>query len=197
LFQIPQMQTAQPAIPSNSASFRPVSSQPIMMFLTPMPFTSSQTGQYYVLQYYVPQYHHSGLPYVGHPQQYSVQPTGPSTFYPGLFPADCPLAYDANNLLFAKIRIRDPNQDGKDITEEIMSGVGISQNTSPPVGRPCTTPTAPQVSHSVPQPEPLIGCRPLLRVIHSTVLPHSHSNPPDLPSCSLYTDSPRKGPVRR
>uniref|UniRef100_A0AAY5EJM0 Uncharacterized protein n=1 Tax=Electrophorus electricus TaxID=8005 RepID=A0AAY5EJM0_ELEEL len=30
------------------------------------------------------------------------------------------------------IRIRDPNQDGKDITEEIMSGVGISQNTSPP-----------------------------------------------------------------
>ncbi|KAK1784480.1 hypothetical protein P4O66_007899, partial [Electrophorus voltai] len=168
-----------------------------MMFLTPMPFTSSQTGQYYVLQYYVPQYHHSGLPYVGHPQQYSVQPTGPSTFYPGLFPADCPLAYDANNLLFAKIRIRDPNQDGKDITEEIMSGVGISQNTSPPVGRPCTTPTAPQVSHSVPQPEPLIGCRPLLRVIHSTVLPHSHSNPPDLPSCSLYTDSPRKGPVRR
>uniref|UniRef100_A0AAY5EN41 Uncharacterized protein n=1 Tax=Electrophorus electricus TaxID=8005 RepID=A0AAY5EN41_ELEEL len=28
------------------------------------------------------------------------------------------------------IRIRDPNQDGKDITEEIMSGVGISQNTS-------------------------------------------------------------------
>ncbi|KAK1783940.1 hypothetical protein P4O66_022628, partial [Electrophorus voltai] len=87
------MQTAQPAIPSNSASFRPVSSQPIMMFLTPMPFTSSQTGQYYVLQYYVPQYHHSGLPYVGHPQQYSVQPTGPSTFYPGLFPADCPLAY--------------------------------------------------------------------------------------------------------
>ncbi|KAK1784378.1 hypothetical protein P4O66_016982, partial [Electrophorus voltai] len=160
----------QPAIPSNSASFRPVSSQPIMMFLTPMPFTSSQTGQYYVLQYYVPQYHHSGLPYVGHPQQYSVQPTGPSTFYPGLFPADCPLAYDANNLLFAKIRIRDPNQDGKDITEEIMSGVGISQNTSPPVGRPCTTPYC------------------------STVLPHSHSNPPDLPRDSLYTDSPRKGP---
>ncbi|KAK1784439.1 hypothetical protein P4O66_010684, partial [Electrophorus voltai] len=77
-----------------------------------------------------------------------------------------------------------------------MSGVGVSQNTSPPVGRPCTTPTAPQVSHSVPQPEPLIGCRPLPRMIHSTVLPHSHSNPPALPSCSLYTDSPRKGPVR-
>ncbi|XP_035385931.1 eukaryotic translation initiation factor 4 gamma 3-like [Electrophorus electricus] len=28
LFQLPQMQTAQPAVPSNSASFRPVSSQP-------------------------------------------------------------------------------------------------------------------------------------------------------------------------
>uniref|UniRef100_A0AAY5EGB5 Uncharacterized protein n=1 Tax=Electrophorus electricus TaxID=8005 RepID=A0AAY5EGB5_ELEEL len=76
------------------------------------------------------------------------------------------------------IRIQDPNQDGKDITEEIMSGVGISQNTSPPVGRPCTTPTAPQVSHSVPQPEPLIGCRPLLHVIHSTGQSTLSSSPP-------------------
>ncbi|XP_035385939.1 eukaryotic translation initiation factor 4 gamma 3-like [Electrophorus electricus] len=30
-----------------------------------------------------------------------------------------------------------------------MSGVGISQNTSPPVGRPCTTPTAPQLNSQV------------------------------------------------
>uniref|UniRef100_A0A4W4E281 Uncharacterized protein n=1 Tax=Electrophorus electricus TaxID=8005 RepID=A0A4W4E281_ELEEL len=44
------MQTAQPAIPSNSPSIPPVSGQPIMMFMTPMPFTSSQTAQYYVLQ---------------------------------------------------------------------------------------------------------------------------------------------------
>ncbi|KAK1783891.1 hypothetical protein P4O66_006074, partial [Electrophorus voltai] len=100
-----------------------------MMFLTPCP-SPHPRPQYYVLQYYVPQYHHSGLPYVGHPPQYSVQPTGPSTFYPGLFPADCPLAYEHK----------------------------------PTSGTPCTTPTAPQVSHSVPQPEPLIGCRPLLRV---------------------------------
>uniref|UniRef100_A0AAR2LEU8 Eukaryotic translation initiation factor 4 gamma, 3a n=1 Tax=Pygocentrus nattereri TaxID=42514 RepID=A0AAR2LEU8_PYGNA len=31
------------------------------------------------------------------------------------------------------IRIRDPNQGGKDITEEIMSGVGGSRNPTPPV----------------------------------------------------------------
>ncbi|XP_062889169.1 eukaryotic translation initiation factor 4 gamma 3-like isoform X3 [Mobula hypostoma] len=42
------------------------------------------------------------------------------------------------------IRIRDPNQGGKDITEEIMSGGGGSRNPTPPVGRPNTTPTPPQ-----------------------------------------------------
>ncbi|KAK1784278.1 hypothetical protein P4O66_019977, partial [Electrophorus voltai] len=35
---------------------------------------------------------------------------------------------------------------------------------------------------------------PILSSASILVLPHSHSNPPDLPSCSLYTDSPRKGP---
>ncbi|XP_069775179.1 eukaryotic translation initiation factor 4 gamma 3 isoform X4 [Narcine bancroftii] len=42
------------------------------------------------------------------------------------------------------IRICDPNQGGKDITEEIMSGGGGSRNSTPPVGRPSTTPTPPQ-----------------------------------------------------
>ncbi|XP_043846608.1 eukaryotic translation initiation factor 4 gamma 3 isoform X7 [Dromiciops gliroides] len=41
------------------------------------------------------------------------------------------------------IRIRDPNQGGKDITEEIMSGGG-SRNPTPPIGRPTSTPTPPQ-----------------------------------------------------
>uniref|UniRef100_A0A8B9GRR4 Uncharacterized protein n=1 Tax=Astyanax mexicanus TaxID=7994 RepID=A0A8B9GRR4_ASTMX len=40
------------------------------------------------------------------------------------------------------IRIRDPNQGGKDITEEIMSG---SRNPTPPMGRTYSTPTPPQV----------------------------------------------------
>ncbi|KAL0605201.1 Eukaryotic translation initiation factor 4 gamma 3 [Plecturocebus cupreus] len=49
----------------------------------------------------------------------------------------------------SRIRIRDPNQGGKDITEEIMSGGG-SRNPTPPIGRPTPTPTPPQVeSHSL------------------------------------------------
>lgn len=46
-----------------------------------------------------------------------------------------------------QIRIRDPNQGGKDITEEIMAGSG---NTTPPVGRPSSTPTPPQVGRTPP-----------------------------------------------
>ncbi|XP_022533176.2 eukaryotic translation initiation factor 4 gamma 3 isoform X3 [Astyanax mexicanus] len=177
-FQRTQMQTARPTIPSNNPSIRPPSqaptatvyppSQPIMMSMTPMPFPSPQTAQYYI-----PQYRHSAPPYVGPPQQYSVQPTGPSTFYPGPTPGDFPPAYAAGPPYYpgqtmytpspsiivptpqqpppAKrekktIRIRDPNQGGKDITEEIMSGVGGSRNPTPPAGRPSSTPTPPQFS---------------------------------------------------
>lgn len=46
---------------------------------------------------------------------------------------------------FLQIRIRDPNQGGKDITEEIMSGGG-SRNPTPPTVRPTSTPTPPQVT---------------------------------------------------
>lgn len=48
------------------------------------------------------------------------------------------------------IRIRDPNQGGKDITEEIMSGGG-SRNPTPPILRPSSTPTPPQ---QLPNPAP-------------------------------------------
>ncbi|XP_058265223.1 eukaryotic translation initiation factor 4 gamma 3 isoform X4 [Hemibagrus wyckioides] len=145
-------------------------SPPIMMSMTPMPFASPQA------QYYIPQYRHSAPPYVGPPQQYSVQPTGPSTFYPGPTPGEFPPAYAAGTPYYpgqtmytpspsiivptpqqpppAKrekktIRIRDPNQGGKDITEEIMSGVGGSRNPTPPVGRPSSTPTPPQQLNQV------------------------------------------------
>ncbi|XP_066528771.1 eukaryotic translation initiation factor 4 gamma 3 isoform X4 [Hoplias malabaricus] len=174
-FQRTQMQTARPSIPSNSPSIRPASqataatvyspSQPIMMSMTPMPFASPQTAQYYI-----PQYRHSAPPYVGPPQQYSVQPTAPSTFYPGPTPGDFPPAYAGppyypSQTMYTPspsiivptpqqpppakrekktIRIRDPNQGGKDITEEIMSGVGGSRNPTPPAGRPSSTPTPPQ-----------------------------------------------------
>ncbi|XP_058849323.1 eukaryotic translation initiation factor 4 gamma 3-like isoform X4 [Acipenser ruthenus] len=172
-FQRSQMQTARAAIPSNSPSIRPgsqnptpavyPSNQPIMMTMTAMPFPSPQGTQYYI-----PQYRHS-TPYVGPPQQYSVQPPGPNTFYPGPGPGEFPTPYGApyytGQTVYSPsppiivptpqqpppakrekktIRIRDPNQGGKDITEEIMSGGGGSRNTTPPVGRPSSTPTPPQ-----------------------------------------------------
>ncbi|XP_066493460.1 eukaryotic translation initiation factor 4 gamma 3 isoform X3 [Tiliqua scincoides] len=130
----------------------------------PMPYPMPQGPQYCI-----PQYRHSGPPYVGPPQQYPVQPPGPGPFYPGPGPGEFPNAYGApfypsqpvyqsapiivptqqqQPLPPAKrekktIRIRDPNQGGKDITEEIMSGGG-SRNPTPPTIRPTSTPTPPQ-----------------------------------------------------
>ncbi|KAM8757375.1 eukaryotic translation initiation factor 4 gamma 3 isoform 4-T4 [Acanthopagrus schlegelii] len=192
-FQRTQMQTARPTIPTNTPSIRPGSqtptaavyptNQPIMMTMAPMPFPSPQAAQYYI-----PQYRHS-TPYVGPPQQYSVQPPGSGTFYPGPGPGEYPTPYHPlryhppvspsvpapvptagppyypGQTVYppsppiivptpqqpppAKrekktIRIRDPNQGGRDITEEIMAGGSGSRNSTPPVGRPSSTPTPPQ-----------------------------------------------------
>ncbi|XP_041425843.1 eukaryotic translation initiation factor 4 gamma 3 isoform X9 [Xenopus laevis] len=122
-------------------------------------------------QYCIPQYRHSAPPYVGPPQQYPVQQPGPSPFYPGPGPGDFPSPYGTpfypSQPVYQSapiivptqqqqqppppakrekkpIRIRDPNQGGKDITEEIMSGVG-SRNSTPPILRPNSTPTPPQL----------------------------------------------------
>uniref|UniRef100_A0A673K0P8 Eukaryotic translation initiation factor 4 gamma 3-like n=1 Tax=Sinocyclocheilus rhinocerous TaxID=307959 RepID=A0A673K0P8_9TELE len=165
-----QLQPARPALPTNSPSIRPGSqtptatvyspNQPIMMTMTHMPFPT-QTHQYYI-----PQYRHSA-PYVGHPQQYAIQPPGSGTFYPGPGPGEYPAPYAAGPPYYAgqtvyppsppiivpaplpppptkrekkPIRIRDPNQGGKDITEEIMFG---SRNPTPPTGHPASTLTPP------------------------------------------------------
>ncbi|KAJ3602527.1 hypothetical protein NHX12_030280, partial [Muraenolepis orangiensis] len=197
-FQRAQMQTARPTLPANQPSLRPGSqnptaavyppNQPIMMAMAPMPFPSPQAAQYYI-----PQYRHS-TPYVGPPQQYSVQAPGAGAFYSAPGHGDFstpyhPLRYHAPvspsvpapvqtagpayyqgqtpGVVFppsppiivptpqqpppAKrekktIRIRDPTQGGRDITEEIMSGGSGSRNPTPPVmGRPSSTPTPPQV----------------------------------------------------
>ncbi|XP_042569043.1 eukaryotic translation initiation factor 4 gamma 3-like isoform X4 [Cyprinus carpio] len=174
-FQRTQMQAGRSTIPSNNPSIRPTSqtptaavyppNQPIMMTMAPMPFHSPQTAQYYI-----PQYRHSAPQYVGPPQQFPVQPTGPSTFYAGPSPGDFPAPYAGTSYYPGQsiytpsppiivptpqqpppakrekktIRIRDPNQGGKDVTEEILSGVGGSRNPTPPVGRPSSTPTPPQ-----------------------------------------------------
>ncbi|XP_036387006.1 eukaryotic translation initiation factor 4 gamma 3 isoform X2 [Megalops cyprinoides] len=200
-FQRAQMPPARAAIPSSSPSIRPGSqapsgapvynpnqairsgaqtpsaaavyppNQPIMMTMTPLPFPSPQAAQYYI-----PQYRHSA-PYVGPPQQYSVQPPGPGTFYPGPGPGDFPTPYATPPYYPGQtvyppsppiivptpqqpppakrekkpIRIRDPNQGGKDITEEIMSWGGSgSRNPTPPSGRPSSTPTPPQPSSQTP-----------------------------------------------
>ncbi|XP_074521644.1 eukaryotic translation initiation factor 4 gamma 3 isoform X4 [Halichoeres trimaculatus] len=195
-FQRTQMQTARPNIPTNTPSIRPGSqtptaavyptNQPIMMTMAPMPFPSPQAAPYYI-----PQYRHS-TPYVGPPQQYSVQPPGSGTFYPGPGPGEYPAPYHPlryhppvspsvpapvptagptyypgqtvyppsppiivptpqqppptkrEKKTSAQIRIRDPNQGGRDITEEIMAGGTGSRNSTPPVAHPSSTPTPPQ-----------------------------------------------------
>ncbi|NWV01677.1 IF4G3 factor, partial [Upupa epops] len=143
----------------------------------PMPYPMPQGPQYCI-----PQYRHSGPPYVGPPQQYPVQPPGPGPFYPGPGPGEFPSAYGApfypSQPVYQSapiivptqqqqqpppakrekkpIRIRDPNQGGKDITEEIMSGGG-SRNPTPPIVRPSSTPTPPQqLTSQVPEQSPVV-----------------------------------------
>uniref|UniRef100_A0A3B4F3M3 Eukaryotic translation initiation factor 4 gamma 3 n=1 Tax=Pundamilia nyererei TaxID=303518 RepID=A0A3B4F3M3_9CICH len=179
-FQRTQMQPARPTIPTNTPSIRPGSqaptaavyptNQPIMMTMAPMPFPSPQAAQYYIPQY------RPSTPYVGPPQQYSVQPPGSGTFYPGPGPGEYPAPYPGPPYFPGQsvyppsppiivptpqqppptkrekktIRIRDPNQGGKDITEEIMAGGSGSRNSTPPVGPPSSTPTPPQQQQSQP-----------------------------------------------
>ncbi|XP_007933855.1 eukaryotic translation initiation factor 4 gamma 3 [Orycteropus afer afer] len=178
-FQRPQIQPPRATIPNSSPSIRPGAQTPAAVYQAnqhimmvnhlPMPYPVPQGPQYCI-----PQYRHSGPPYVGPPQQYPVQPPGPGPFYPGPGPGDFPNAYGTpfypSQPVYqtapiivptqqqpppAKrekktIRIRDPNQGGKDITEEIMSGGG-SRNPTPPIGRPTSTPTPPQLPSQVPE----------------------------------------------
>uniref|UniRef100_A0A8B9VR10 Eukaryotic translation initiation factor 4 gamma 3 n=1 Tax=Anas zonorhyncha TaxID=75864 RepID=A0A8B9VR10_9AVES len=169
-----------------SPSIRPGAQTPTAVYQTnqhimmvnhlPMPYPMPQGPQYCI-----PQYRHSGPPYVGPPQQYPVQPPGPGPFYPGPGPGEFPNAYGTpfypSQPVYQSapiivptqqqqpppakrekktIRIRDPNQGGKDITEEIMSGGG-SRNPTPPIMRPTSTPTPPQqLSSQVPEHSPVV-----------------------------------------
>ncbi|KAB0359370.1 hypothetical protein FD754_003526, partial [Muntiacus muntjak] len=188
-FQRPQIQPPRATIPNSSPSIRPGAQTPTAVYQAnqhimmvnhlPMPYPVPQGPQYCI-----PQYRHSGPPYVGPPQQYPVQPPGPGPFYPGPGPGDFPSAYGTpfypSQPVYQSapiivptqqqpppakrekktIRIRDPNQGGKDITEEIMSGGG-SRNPTPPIGRPTSTPTPPQK----PKPDPVLKTpSPVLRL---------------------------------
>ncbi|XP_072210170.1 eukaryotic translation initiation factor 4 gamma 3 isoform X4 [Excalfactoria chinensis] len=181
-FQRPQIQPPRATIQNSSPSIRPGAQTPTAVYQTnqhimmvnhlPMPYPMPQAPQYCI-----PQYRHSGPPYVGPPQQYPVQPPGPGPFYPGPGPGEFPNAYGTpfypSQPVYQSapiivptqqqqpppakrekktIRIRDPNQGGKDITEEIMSGGG-SRNPTPPIVRPTSTPTPPQqLPSQVPEP---------------------------------------------
>uniref|UniRef100_A0A8B9GRN8 Eukaryotic translation initiation factor 4 gamma 3 n=1 Tax=Amazona collaria TaxID=241587 RepID=A0A8B9GRN8_9PSIT len=182
----PQIQPPRATIQNSSPSIRPGAQTPTAVYQTnqhimmvnhlPMPYPMPQGPQYCI-----PQYRHSGPPYVGPPQQYPVQPPGPGPFYPGPGPGEFPNAYGTpfypSQPVYQSapiivptqqqqpppakrekktIRIRDPNQGGKDITEEIMSGGG-SRNPTPPIVRPTSTPTPPQqLSSQVPEHSPVV-----------------------------------------
>ncbi|KAE8594821.1 hypothetical protein XENTR_v10019814 [Xenopus tropicalis] len=186
-FQRTQIQPPRAAIQTSSPSIRAGAQTPTAVYQTnqhimmvnhlPMPYAMPQGPQYCI-----PQYRHSAPPYVGPPQQYPVQPPGPSPFYPGPGPGDFPTPYGApfysSQPVYQSapiivptqqqqqppppakrekkpIRIRDPNQGGKDITEEIMSGVG-SRNSTPPILRPNSTPTPPQLPSQAPEHGPVV-----------------------------------------
>ncbi|XP_069730970.1 eukaryotic translation initiation factor 4 gamma 3 isoform X13 [Phaenicophaeus curvirostris] len=184
-FQRPQIQPPRATIQNSSPSIRPGAQTPTAVYQTnqhimmvnhlPMPYPMPQGPQYCI-----PQYRHSGPLYVGPPQQYPVQPPGPGPFYPGPGPGEFPNAYGTpfypSQPVYQSapiivptqqqqpppakrekktIRIRDPNQGGKDITEEIMSGGG-SRNPTPPIVRPTSTPTPPQLPSQVPEHSPVV-----------------------------------------
>uniref|UniRef100_A0A8C6YH58 Eukaryotic translation initiation factor 4 gamma 3 n=1 Tax=Naja naja TaxID=35670 RepID=A0A8C6YH58_NAJNA len=164
-FQRPQIQPPRATIQNSSPSLRPGAQTPTAVYQAnqhimmvnhlPMPYPMPQGPQYCI-----PQYRHSGPPYVGPPQQYPVQPPGPGPFYPGPGPGEFPNAYGKMSpygflVFWGQIRIRDPNQGGRDITEEIMSGGG-SRNPTPPAVRPTSTPTPPQqLPGQVPEHSPV------------------------------------------
>ncbi|NWY95135.1 IF4G3 factor, partial [Loxia curvirostra] len=214
-FQRPQIQPPRATIQNSSPSIRPGAQTPTAVYQTnqhimmvnhlPMPYPMPQGPQYCI-----PQYRHSGPPYVGPPQQYPVQPPGPGPFYPGPGPGEFPNAYGTpfypSQPVYQSapiivptqqqqpppakrekktIRIRDPNQGGKDITEEIMSGGG-SRNPTPPIIRPTSTPTPPQqVPSQVPEPVP-----PALGALES-----SHPSGSTAAPASKQEEKPKPDPV--
>ncbi|RMB89706.1 hypothetical protein DUI87_33903 [Hirundo rustica rustica] len=226
-FQRPQIQPPRATIQNSSPSIRPGAQTPTAVYQTnqhimmvnhlPMPYPMPQGPQYCI-----PQYRHSGPPYVGPPQQYPVQPPGPGPFYPGPGPGEFPNAYGTpfypSQPVYQSapiivptqqqqpppakrekktIRIRDPNQGGKDITEEIMSGGG-SRNPTPPTVRPSSTPTPPQAHPVVPPaqqvpsqvPEPVPTALGAMESSHP-----SGSTPGTTAPASKQEEKPKPDPV--
>ncbi|NWH78142.1 IF4G1 factor, partial [Piaya cayana] len=145
-----RVQSSTTARPGPPAHVYPAASQ-VMMIPSQISYTPSQGA------YYIPGQGRST--YVVPTQQYPVQPGAPS-FYPGANPTEFgtyagayypaqgvqqfPAGVPAAQVIVSQqppippkrerktIRIRDPNQGGKDITEEIMSGARTSSTPTPP-----------------------------------------------------------------
>ncbi|NXA31194.1 IF4G1 factor, partial [Eudromia elegans] len=145
-----RVQSNTTARPGPTAHVYPAASQ-VMMIPSQISYTPSQGA------YYIPGQGRST--YVVPTQQYPVQPGAPG-FYPGASPTEFgtyagayypaqgvqqfPAGVPAAQVMMSQqppippkrerktIRIRDPNQGGKDITEEIMSGARTSSTPTPP-----------------------------------------------------------------
>uniref|UniRef100_A0A8C7ZWB4 Eukaryotic translation initiation factor 4 gamma, 1a n=1 Tax=Oryzias sinensis TaxID=183150 RepID=A0A8C7ZWB4_9TELE len=131
----PRVQSSSGPRPAGPLPVYPASSQMMMIPQQQISFGGSQS-------YFIPpgQYR---APYMTPTQQYPV--TSNTGYYPGTSPAEYPgfgkfffffVMFYKLKMNINQIRIRDPNQGGRDITEEIMQG-----------GRSTTTPTPPQVRH--------------------------------------------------
>uniref|UniRef100_A0A4W6DU63 Eukaryotic translation initiation factor 4 gamma, 1a n=1 Tax=Lates calcarifer TaxID=8187 RepID=A0A4W6DU63_LATCA len=139
----PRVQTSSGPRPVGPAHVYPPSSQMMMISQQQLSFAGSPQS------YFIPPHGQYRPPYMPPTQQYPVT-SGTAGFYPGTSPAEYTtygkgvFAQDhqqpsttinmLNTMIIFQKRIRDPNQGGRDITEEIMSG-----------GRSTTTPTPPQV----------------------------------------------------
>ncbi|NWS40352.1 IF4G1 factor, partial [Probosciger aterrimus] len=171
-----RVQSNTTARPGPPAHVYPAASQ-VMMIPSQISYTPSQGA------YYIPGQGRST--YVVPTQQYPVQPGAPS-FYPGASPTEFgtyagayypaqgvqqfPAGVPTAQVIVSQqppippkrerktIRIRDPNQGGKDITEEIMSGARTSSTPTPPQAGSGLEPQAngetPHVAVIV-RPEPL------------------------------------------
>ncbi|XP_054839267.1 eukaryotic translation initiation factor 4 gamma 1 isoform X2 [Eublepharis macularius] len=141
-----RVQSNTSARPGPPTHVYPAASQ-VMMIPSQISYPASQGA------YYIPGQGRST--YVVPTQQYPVQPGAPS-FYPGAsptefgtyagayYPAQGVQQFPAAQVMLNQqppippkrerktIRIRDPNQGGKDITEEIMSGARTSSTPTPP-----------------------------------------------------------------
>uniref|UniRef100_A0A670IDH3 Eukaryotic translation initiation factor 4 gamma 1 n=1 Tax=Podarcis muralis TaxID=64176 RepID=A0A670IDH3_PODMU len=141
-----RVQSNTSARPGPPTHVYPAASQ-VMMIPSQISYPASQG-------YYIPGQQGRST-YVVPTQQYPVQPGAPS-FYPGAsptefgtyagayYPAQSVQQFPAAQVIMNQqppippkrerktIRIRDPNQGGKDITEEIMSGARTSSTPTPP-----------------------------------------------------------------